>query len=69
MVVLVALFCGTAAQAQTVQLPTFNFFTVRTTVSVPDSGGAYLGGVNRSAMGQSALRPMPPSSTTPSSTS
>ena len=54
MVVLVALFCGTAAQAQTVQLPTFNFFTVRTTVSVPDSGGAYLGGVNRSAMGQSA---------------
>ena len=31
----------------TVQLPTFRFFTVQTTVSVPDSGGAYLGGINR----------------------
>ncbi len=31
----------------TVQLPTFSFFTVQTTVSVPDSGGAYLGGVSR----------------------
>ncbi len=48
------LFGGTAVQAQTVQLPTFNFFTVRTSVVVPDSGGAYLGGVNRAAMGQSA---------------
>ncbi len=32
-----------------VQLPTFQFFTVQTTVSVPDSGGAYLGGVGRSS--------------------
>ena len=32
-----------------VQLPTFQFFSVQTTVSVPDSGGAYLGGVNRSS--------------------
>ncbi|HUE70566.1 MAG TPA: hypothetical protein VMP01_06720 [Pirellulaceae bacterium] len=31
----------------TVQLPTFSFFTVQTTVSVPDSGGASLGGVSR----------------------
>ena len=31
----------------TVQLPTFSFFTVQTTVSVPDRGGAYLGGINR----------------------
>jgi hypothetical protein len=31
----------------TVQLPTFSFFTVSTTVSVPDSGGAYLGGISR----------------------
>jgi len=31
----------------TVQLPSFSFFTVNTTVSVPDRGGAYLGGVNR----------------------
>ena len=34
-------------QATTVQLPTYSFFTVKTTVSVPDSGGAYLGGINR----------------------
>lgn len=33
----------------TVQLPTFSFFTVQTTVSVPDSGGAYLGGIGRGA--------------------
>ena len=37
-----------AAQAPTtVQLPTFSFFTVNTTVSVPDSGGTYLGGLMR----------------------
>ena len=46
------LSCGFAgiASAQpptTVQLPTFNFFTVNTTVSVPDSGGTYLGGLLR----------------------
>ena len=46
--------CGVAAAQQpapivptTVQLPTFSFFTVQTTVSVPDRGGAYLGGINR----------------------
>ena len=33
--------------ATTVQLPTFSYFTVNTTVSVPDRGGAYLGGINR----------------------
>ncbi len=33
--------------ATTVQLPSFSFFSVRTTVSVPDGGGAYLGGINR----------------------
>jgi hypothetical protein len=33
--------------ATTVQLPSFSIFSVRTTVSVPDGGGAYLGGVNR----------------------
>ena len=32
---------------QVVQLPTFSFFSVSTTVSVPDSGAAYLGGVKR----------------------
>jgi hypothetical protein len=36
---------------QTVQLPTFQFFTVNTTVSVPDRGGAFLGGVNRASYG------------------
>lgn len=39
-----------SARAQaptTVQLPTFNFFTVNTTVSVPDRGGTYLGGLLR----------------------
>jgi hypothetical protein len=36
----------------TVQLPTFSFFTVQTTVSVPDSGGAHLGGINRARDGR-----------------
>ncbi|MFN0018036.1 MAG: hypothetical protein ACKVP0_07245 [Pirellulaceae bacterium] len=45
-------FCGFASIAfaqppTTVQLPTFSFFTVNTTVSVPDSGGTYLGGLLR----------------------
>lgn len=35
----------------TVQLPTYNFFTTQTSVSVPDMGGTYLGGINRSASG------------------
>jgi hypothetical protein len=43
----------------TVQLPTFSFFTVRTTVSVPDGGGAYLGGIGRGASG-STLRGIGP---------
>jgi hypothetical protein len=49
--------CTLPASAQTpvpttVQLPTFSLFTVNTTVSVPDGGGAYLGGVNRAASGR-----------------
>ncbi|MEK6235274.1 MAG: hypothetical protein N2C14_11245 [Planctomycetales bacterium] len=40
------------AQATSVQLPTFSFFTVNTTVSVPDSGTAYLGGIKRSSQGR-----------------
>src|SRR3954452_788871 len=36
----------------TVQLPTFSFFTVQTTVSVPDGGSVSLaGGINRAADG------------------
>jgi hypothetical protein len=40
------------AFAQAVQLPSFHFFTVSTTVSVPDRGAAYLGGVRRGASGR-----------------
>ncbi|MBW3542122.1 MAG: hypothetical protein KY476_17770 [Planctomycetes bacterium] len=36
-----------AAQQVTVQQPVFNVFSVNTTVSVPDRGAAYLGGVKR----------------------
>lgn len=47
---------GSAAHAQlqqptTIQLPTFSYFTVSTTVLVPDGGGAYLGGISRSQSG------------------
>lgn len=38
------------ACGQVVQLPTFHFFSVSTSVSVPDSGGAYLGGIDRSSL-------------------
>jgi hypothetical protein len=47
-----AVFDIVAAHAQAVgviQVPRFNFFSVQTTVSVPDSGGAYLGGIGRSS--------------------
>lgn len=46
------LLSATAVWAQaptTVQLPTFQVFSVNTTVSVPDGGGALLGGMNRAA--------------------
>lgn len=42
------LFVVPGDAATTVQLPTFSFFTISTTVSVPDRGGAFLGGVDRS---------------------
>ena len=35
----------------TVQLPTFNFTTVNTTVMIPDGGSATLGGIDRMAEG------------------
>jgi hypothetical protein len=50
--VAVGLFAD-SAHAQVVQLPTFRFFGLSTTVSVPDRGSAYLGGVSRSAMSRS----------------
>ncbi len=37
----------------TVQLPTYSFFGVGTSVSVPDRGSAYLGGVTRASSGVS----------------
>jgi hypothetical protein len=37
------------ANAQVVQLPTFRVFSMSTTVSVPDRGSAYLGGVTSSS--------------------
>ena len=38
-------------QASAVQLPTYSFFGTGTTVTVPDRGSVYLGGVNRAATG------------------
>jgi hypothetical protein len=38
---------GGQLPATTVQLPSFSVFSVNTTVSVPDRGGMYLGGVSR----------------------
>jgi len=55
--VLVCLACvsvAVVAQAQVVQLPTFHSFSVSTTVSVPDRGAAYLGGVSRGAWSSSS---------------
>jgi Bacterial type II and III secretion system protein len=53
LIALVAVFLTGPAHAQVVQLPTFRFFGLSTTVSVPDRGSAYLGGVSRSAMSRS----------------
>lgn len=62
-------FCLSAsiacAQAPTtVQLPTIQVFSVNTTVSVPDGGGALLGGINRAADG-SVTRGLPLASKIP----
>ncbi len=42
--------------AQVVQLPSIHTFSYSGSVLVPDSGGAYLGGVSRSASGRSGRR-------------
>jgi hypothetical protein len=39
-----------SARAQVVQLPTFQFFGISTTVSVPDSGAGFVGGTSSSSM-------------------
>ncbi|HZZ27258.1 MAG TPA: hypothetical protein VFE46_04560 [Pirellulales bacterium] len=46
------LWTGEAA-AQTVQLPSFHYFAVDTTVLVPDGGDAFLGGASSSSFGRS----------------
>lgn len=43
-----------AVNAQVVQLPSMHTFTIRTSVLVPDSGGAYLGGTRRSLQGSTS---------------
>lgn len=45
------LLAGTASAQNAVQLPTFSFFGTSTTVSVPDRGSVYMGGVNRASTG------------------
>ena len=52
--ILLVLKSSACAQATTVQLPTISNFTVQTTVSVPDRGAAYLGGISRGADGRVA---------------
>lgn len=47
-----ALAAGQNRPATSVQLPTFGYNTVTTTVSVPDRGSTYMGGINRSSMGR-----------------
>jgi Flp pilus assembly secretin CpaC len=49
-----AVACSAAASAQSVQLPTFNFNTVNTTVTAPDGGTIGLGGVKRFSEGRSS---------------
>jgi hypothetical protein len=44
----------TAARGQVVQLPTFNYFTIQTSVLAPDSGRGYLGGVRRGSYGRNS---------------
>lgn len=54
LIALVFALVASGAQAQVVQLPTFQSFSISTTVSVPDSGAGYLGGVSRGAWGSSS---------------
>lgn len=56
------LLCVPAARAQSepglvVQLPTFSVFSVQTTVSAPDSGVAFVGGLGHAASGYASVGP------------
>jgi hypothetical protein len=57
---LALMFSATVASAQnfTVQQPVFSNFSVGTTVSVPDRGGAYLGGVSRAGSSRRSFGPL-----------
>ncbi len=46
-----------SAMAQVVQIPTVGTFSLQTSVMVPDSGSAYLGGNQRGAVGSNSLGP------------
>ncbi len=50
--------CAGTVWSQAVQLPTYRYFSVGTTVLVPDRGSAYMGGVNSSRSG-STTRGLP----------
>jgi hypothetical protein len=43
---------GTEVHGQAVQLPTFSYSSVGTTVVVPDGGSTFLGGISRSSSGR-----------------
>ncbi len=48
---------GARAQHSTaVQLPTYSYFGTSTTVSVPDRGSVYMGGINRASSGSNQYR-------------
>ena len=48
------LFCASQVLGQVVQLPTFRYFSVGTTVVIPDRGATYLGGVSRAGYGSAS---------------
>jgi hypothetical protein len=49
---LAALLAVPAAAQNAVQLPTYSSFRTNTTISVPDRGSVYTGGINRAADGR-----------------
>lgn len=57
LVIVSVLVLTASAHGQVVQLPSLHTFTVQTSVLVPDSGRAYLGGVNRSSHWMSSRGP------------
>ena len=55
----IALTTCSSAAAQTIQLPTLSTFSVDTTVVVPDSGGAVVGGMRRASSGINRFNGLP----------